>query len=94
MTKLATDPKCVSARSSKDRFIDLDSQRDLSSRLRTSSIVASISKCGVVEGVVEEELHVEQQVPQLAKEQADVEGMEMEKQNDVQEQAICNIQSY
>ena len=48
----------------------------------------------MVEGVVEEELHVEQQVPQLAKEQADVEGMEMEKQNDVQEQAICNIQSY
>ena len=46
------------------------------------------------EGVVEEELHVEQQVPQLAKEQADVEGMEMEKQDDVQEQAICNIQSY
>ena len=27
MTKLATDPKCVSARSSKDGFIDLDSQR-------------------------------------------------------------------
>ena len=43
---------------------------------------------------MEEELHVEQQVPQLAKEQVDVEGMEMEKQNGVQEQAICNIQSY
>ena len=43
---------------------------------------------------MEEELHVEQQVPQLEKEQAKVEGMEMEKQNDVQEQSICNIQSY
>ena len=43
---------------------------------------------------MEEELHVEQQVPQLAKEQADVEGMEIEKQNDVQEQSICNIQSF
>ena len=47
-----------------------------------------------MEGVVEEELHVEQQVPQLENEQAKVEGMEMEKQNDVQEQSICNIQSY
>ena len=43
---------------------------------------------------MEEELHVEQQVPQLAKGQVDVEGMEMEKQNGVQEQAICIIQSY
>ena len=43
---------------------------------------------------MEEELHVEQHIPQLAKEQMDVEGMEMEKQNDVQEQSICNIQSY
>ena len=43
---------------------------------------------------MKEELYVEQHIPQLAKEQTDMEGMEMEKQNYVQEQAICNIQSY
>ena len=53
-----------------------------------------ISSGQVVEGVVEEELHVEQQVPQLAKKQADVKGIEIKKQNDIQEQSICNIQSY